>query len=381
MGETPMPILRRVASGEMGGTKTIQGPGPNGAGGSGARGAGPGPNGAGPNPGPNGAGGALVALIEAMRPAHWIKNAFVVAPIVFANLIGSMEAWGLCAAAVAAFCLLSSSVYLINDVCDRRLDRAHPSKRNRPIASGRLSPAAALLAAVVLLAAGLAIAAGVCVLHRGRATSFHGWGLLVWSGAYFLLNLAYSTWLKRKIIIDVIIVALGFVLRAMAGAAAIDGAAGIAVPISPWLVVCTLTLCLFIALTKRRYEVTELSPAEAAAARPANAGYDARDLEYMQTVSTAMAILTYCLYCLAPATVHRIGSANMVWTIPLVIYGMFRYNVRSRLIGKGDPVSILMRDRIMWLVLVLYVLLAALVIQHGRLPAVRYLLDTGVAGT
>ncbi len=325
-------------------------------------------------------GGALGALIEAMRPTHWVKNAFVVAPIVFANLIASGEAWGLCAAAVAAFCLLSSSVYLINDVCDRQLDRVHPSKRNRPIASGRLSPAAAIVAAVVLAAAGLAIAAAVCMMHRQGTRALHGWGLLVWSGAYFLLNLAYSTWLKRKVIIDVIIVALGFVLRAMAGAAAIDGAAGVAVPVSPWLVVCTLTLCLFIALTKRRYEVTELSPAEAAAARPANASYNPRDLEYMQTVSTAMAILTYCLYCLAPATVHRIGSANMVWTIPLVIYGMFRYNVLSRSLGKGDPVSILMRDRVMWLVLAAYVVMAALVISYGRLPAVRGLLDTGASG-
>jgi 4-hydroxybenzoate polyprenyltransferase len=279
------------------------------------------------------------------------------------------------------FCLLSSSVYLINDVCDRQLDRAHPSKRNRPIASGRLSPAAALVAAGVLLAAALAIAAVICAEHRAGASSLHGWGLLVWSGAYFLLNLAYSTWLKRKIIIDVIIVALGFVLRAMAGAAAIDGAGGVAVPVSPWLVVCTLTLCLFIALTKRRYEVTELSPDEAAAARPANAGYDARDIEHMQTVSTAMAILTYCLYCLAPATVHRIGSANMVWTIPLVIYGMFRYNVLSRRSGKGDPVSLLMRDRVMWLVLAAYMLMAALVIQYGGRPAVRDVLDAGFGGT
>ena len=352
--------------------KTMQGPGGSGSG--------AGPSGASPSgASPTGAGGTLVALIEAMRPTHWIKNAFVVAPIVFANLIGSLEAWLLCLAAVAAFCLLSSSVYLINDVCDRQSDRAHPSKRNRPIASGRLSPEAALVAAAVLLAAGLAVAAAVCVMHRAQATVLHGWGLLVWSGAYFLLNLAYSTWLKRQVIVDVIIVALGFVLRAMAGAAAIDGAGGIAVPVSPWLVVCTLTLCLFIALTKRRYEVMELSPPEAAAARPANAGYDAGDLAYMQTVSTAMAILTYCLYCLAPATVHRIGSANMVWTIPLVIYGMFRYNAQSRRIGKGDPVSVLMRDRVMWLVLALYVVMAALVIQYGGRPAVRGLLDAGAA--
>ncbi len=324
--------------------------------------------------GSGGAGGTLGAIIEAMRPTHWVKNVFVVAPIVFANRIGSLEAWGLCAAGVGAFCLLSSSVYLINDVCDRRADRSHPSKRNRPVASGRLSPTAAIVVAVLLAGAGLGVAAIVCWRYRIDAAALHGWGLLVWSAAYFVLNLTYSTWLKRKVIIDVICVALGFVLRAMAGAAAIG------VPISPWLVVCTLTLCLFIALTKRRYDVMELSREDAAASRAVNAGYRIADIEHMQTVATAMAILTYCLYCLAPWTIHRIGSANMVWTIPLVIYGLFRYNVQSRILGKGDPVAVLMRDRIMWLVLAAYVLLAALVIQYGGSPAVRNVLDVGGGG-
>ena len=183
-----------------------------------------------PGPSSGGAGGTLGAIVEAMRPTHWVKNAFVVAPIIFANRIGSLAAWGLCAAGVGAFCLLSSSVYLINDVCDRRGDRVHPSKRNRPVASGRLSPGAALVAAIVLAAVGLGIAAAVCGQYRVDGMALHGWGLLVWAAAYFALNLAYSTWLKRKIIVDVIIVALGFVLRAMAGAAAIG------VPVSPWLV-------------------------------------------------------------------------------------------------------------------------------------------------
>jgi 4-hydroxybenzoate polyprenyltransferase len=328
----------------------------------------------------DGAGFSPGALIEAMRPKHWIKNAFVAAPILFANLIGSAEAWALCSAAVGAFCLLSSSVYLINDVCDRRADREHPTKRNRPVASGRLSVAAAVAAAAVLAAGGLGIAAVVSWLHRGRAASLYGWGPLVWTGGYFALNLAYSTWLKNKSIIDVICVALGFVLRAMAGAAAIDGAANTDVPISPWLVVCTLTLCLFIALTKRRYEVTELSAETAAAARSVNAGYRTADLEHMQTVSTAMAILTYCLYCLAPSTVARLGSANMVWTIPLVIYGMFRYNVQSRRLGKGDPVAVLLADRVMWLVLGLYAVVSALVIRYGAVDALRGVLDTGAGG-
>jgi 4-hydroxybenzoate polyprenyltransferase len=313
----------------------------------------------------------MPALLAAMRPRHWIKNAFVAAPLLFAGLWDQAWAWIATLASVAAFCLLSSSVYLINDLCDRRADQAHPVKRNRPIASGRIRGGEATAAAVFLAAGAFAVLAAVVPAMRGRgAQPPAGLGLLVWGGLYFALNLLYSLWLKRLMIVDVLVVALGFVLRAMAGAAAI------AVPISPWLVVCTLTLCLFIALAKRRGEIAEMPEGRAADARSVHRGYTPEFLEHMLTVSAAMAILTYCLYCLSPWTVARIGSANMVWTIPLVVYGTFRYYRLTLLARRSDPVRLLIRDRAMWAVLIAYALLSAAVIRYGSHAGVQDILDT-----
>ena len=309
--------------------------------------------------------GGLAAVVEAMRIGHWIKNAFVAAPLLFSGRFTDAASWGLCAAAVAAMCLLSSAVYLVNDVCDRRRDRAHPVKRRRPVASGRLSPRAAVVVAAALAAVAFADIGLVGALTRRQGQLLGGLALLVWAGAYVALNLLYSLWLKNKVVVDVLVVALGFVLRAMAGAAAI------VVPVSPWLVVCTFSLCLFIAVTKRRSEIASLDAAEAAEARAVNRAYDAGQIDFMLTVSAAMAALTYTLYCLAPQTVARIGSAHMVWTVPLVVYGMFRYHRITRDGRRGDPVAVLVRDRVMWLVLAAYVLLSALVIQFGAHPAVR----------
>ncbi len=184
-----------------------------------------------------------------------------------------------------------------------------------------------------------------------------------------VLNLLYSFWLKAHMIIDVIVVALGFVLRAMAGAAAIS------VPVSPWLVVCTFTLCLFIALTKRRGEIAALPPESAAAARATNRAYEPGDIEHMLTVSAALAILTYSLYCLAPRTVTNVGSGHMVWTIPLVIYGTFRYYRLSHRASRSDPLRVLVGDKIMWIVLGVYVVLSAIIIKFGSHEAVRTILD------
>ncbi len=311
----------------------------------------------------------FVAVLEAMRIPHWIKNAFVAAPLLFAGRFGDGEAWLQCLAAVGAFCLLSSAVYLVNDICDSKRDAAHPDKRNRPIPSGRLSPAGAGAAAFFLLTAGACIVAVEAVADYNPSSSLHGLGLPVWTAAYLVLNVLYSFWLKSKAIIDVIIVALGFVLRAMAGAAAIN------VPISPWLVVCTFTLCLFIALTKRRGEIAALSEEQMAAARDATLGYDPGILDHMLTVSTAVAIIAYSMYCLAPRTVARLGSAHMVWTIPLVVYGMFRFYRTTLRKPQFDPVSLLVRDGIMWIVLILYVVVSGIIVKYGSLDAVRSVLD------
>jgi 4-hydroxybenzoate polyprenyltransferase len=313
--------------------------------------------------------GGATAVLEAMRIRHWVKNAFVAAPLLFAGRFDDPTAWGRTLAAVAAFCLLSSGVYLINDVCDRRRDAAHPVKSRRAVASGRLSVPSALTAGVLLLAVGLGVAVAVETVAYEPDQPLGGLGLLAWTAGYLVMNLAYSLWLKNRAIVDVILVAMGFVFRAMAGAAAIS------VPVSPWLVLCTFTLCLFIALCKRRSEIAELPAEQAVAARDANRAYDRRDLEHMLTASTALAILTYSLYCVAPRTVAQLGSAHMIWTVPLVVYGLFRYGRIARRAGGGDPIELLVRDRVMWLVVLVYVAVSGLVVKYGSHEAVREILD------
>ena len=315
--------------------------------------------------------GWLWPIVEAMRPGHWIKNSFVVAPVLFSMRFVEPLACVQALVAGGAFCLLSSGVYLLNDVCDRQADRAHPVKRRRPVASGRLSPSVAAAAGILLMIAGITVAVGMSLPLRSDQP-LYGSALILWAGCYLVLNLLYSFWLKAHMIIDVIVIALGFVLRAMAGAAAIS------VPVSPWLVVCTFTLCLFIALTKRRGEIAALPPESAAAARATNRAYEPGDIEHMLTVSAALAILTYALYCLAPGTVSRVGSAHLVWTIPIVVYGMFRYNRITRNASDYDPVSVMLRDRIMWIVLVGYVVWTGLILTYGGHPSVAGIVDVNI---
>lgn len=291
------------------------------------------------------------AVLEAMRPRHWIKNAFVLPAILFSGHFTDPVAWARALWAVAVFCFLSSAAYLFNDVLDRHCDRLHPIKKDRPVASGRLSVRGALAAAAVLALIGSAAAVGLSVWIWPLGEAPYGATFLAWSFGYLALNMAYSVRLKRVAVLDVIAVAFGFVLRAMAGAAAI------LVPISPWLIVCTLTLCLYIAVTKRRGEPVM---------EPAGKTFDAADLEHMIDVATTMALLTYSLYCLAPMTVARIGSAHLIWTIPLAFYGLFRFNRVSRAAEGLDPVTVLYRDKVMWAVVVAYVILAGLIVKWGR---------------
>jgi 4-hydroxybenzoate polyprenyltransferase len=304
-----------------------------------------------------------------MRPTHWIKNLFVVAPILFSGRYVSLEAWEFCLIAVASFCLLSSAVYLLNDLLDRVEDRNHPRKKHRPIASGRVSPALAAGASVLLAAAGMALASLPGVLRSEQVIALGGHGLLAWAGTYLVLNVLYSTWLKQHLYVDVIVIALGFVLRAMAGAAAI------AVGISPWLVLCTFTLCLFLGFTKRRGEQIQISASQARASRRTHAGYEPEELDRLITLSASLAIVTYGIYCIAPATVSRIGSAHMIWTIPLVMYGIFRYDRISRKRHLGDVVQVLLGDRALLGVLSVYVIVSLLVLRYGGRDAFASILQ------
>jgi 4-hydroxybenzoate polyprenyltransferase len=252
------------------------------------------------------AGGGLVALVRSLRPRQWVKNLFVLAPLVFAGtlLVPASVLRGL--GAFAAFCAVSSAVYLLNDVRDREADRRHPLKRHRPIASGALSVPGALSAAALLLVVSVALAypLGMPVLSV----------LLVYAG----LNLMYSAGLKHVVILDVMIVALGFVLRVLAGGFAVR------VGVSSWLLLCTIFLALFLAFSKRRHELLLLAD-DASGQRRVLSDYSPAFLDQMINVVTAASVVCYALYAVSPETAERHHTERLVYTVPLVLFGIFRY--------------------------------------------------------
>jgi 4-hydroxybenzoate polyprenyltransferase len=249
--------------------------------------------------------------------------------------------------AFLVFCGLSGAVYLVNDLADLAQDRLHPRKRLRPLASGALSPGTARLAAAVIGAASL----GLSVL-LGRPFA-------VLALLYVVLNLLYSFRLKHVVIVDVIVISLGFVLRAVAGAVAID------VAFSTWLLVCTLLLALFLALAKRRHEITSLLDG-AADHRRALAEYSPYLLDQMISVVTASCLVAYAFYTLAPETVEKYRTDRLAWTIPFVLYGIFRYlYLVHRKEQGGSPTDILLTDRpllldvALWAIAILAIVYAA----------------------
>jgi 4-hydroxybenzoate polyprenyltransferase len=266
------------------------------------------------------------ALVTSARPHQWTKNAFVfVAPLFARRLTDAHDAAAACAA-FGAFCLAASGVYLANDVADRERDRAHSVKRNRPIAAGRLSPAVASGAAAVLLAAGVATGFAVTPLL----------GALV--AGYALIQLAYVVKLRSIVLIDVFCIASGFVLRVFAGAAAVR------VPVSSWLVLTTIFLALFLALCKRRAEVSELAD-DRTGHRETLGEYPIAFLDELIGVTTASVVICYSLYTLDARTVHEFGTKNLVFTVPFVLFGVFRYLFLVHRRGRGaSPVTDVARD-------------------------------------
>ncbi len=289
-----------------------------------------------------------VALGELARPHHWIKNLIVLAPVLTAGLVGSAEAWASALAAAGAMCLLASGIYALNDLRDRRADRLHPDKRHRPLASGRLRPAEGALAGVAWLVGGLGVA------------SLVGWGVLALCAAYVALQLAYTAWLKRAVILDVLCIALGFVLRAAAGGVAIG------VEISPWLIVCTLTLMLFMGFCKRYNEVAALDADDRTRHRSTLADYTTGLLMHLITLSASIAVIAYLMYATSEMTVERIDTYYLVYLLPLVIYGVCRFAMLSMTARYSGPVDILLHDRPLQVVTVLAVVADWLVVTHGQ---------------
>jgi 4-hydroxybenzoate polyprenyltransferase len=269
----------------------------------------------------------FIALLESMRPRQWTKNLFVFPAIVFAQRLWDKGAVDVTLAAFIIFCFLSSSVYIVNDIADADKDRLHPTKRNRPIASGRL-PAGVALASSLLLAA-FSIALAFAINDR----------FVLCASLYLGLNLVYSFSLKHVVILDVIMVAAFFVLRAVAGAAAIN------VDISHWLLICTFLLALFIAMSKRRHELVLLEN-NASAHRASLTEYSPYLLDQMISVVTASTVMGYTLYTVDQDTVAKFGTDHLVYTVPFVVFGIFRYLYLIHQKGEGgDPDRIIVSDR------------------------------------
>ncbi len=267
------------------------------------------------------------ALLKSMRPHQWVKNLLLFGGLVFSQSLLDPARVLLALQGFLLFCLASSAVYLLNDLHDIEKDRQHPKKRLRPLASGALSPRAAMTAMAGLAA--MAVWGGFLL-----GVTF---GALV--AIYLIQNVAYTHSLKRQPILDVMCIASGFVLRAIAGSIVIG-----TVP-SPWIVLCTMTLAVFVGFGKRRHELVSLSE-NATKHRDCLAGYSQQFLDLMMAVSAASAVVSYSLYTVADQTVARFGTHLLMATTPFVMYGIFRffYLVHLRTEG-GDPSKLFVTDR------------------------------------
>jgi 4-hydroxybenzoate polyprenyltransferase len=248
----------------------------------------------------------LADYIRLLRPQQWFKNVFVFAGLIFSRHFIYPDSIEKSIYAFLIFSILSSSGYIINDIFDYNEDKAHPVKSKRPIAAGKIARGKAALLAIVLFAVSLVAA---CLLN----IDFFYVCII-----YTVLIMVYSLGIKNIVILDVLFVAVGYVLRAIAGAVVI------AVDISSWLLICTLLIALFLAISKRRTEIVLLGE-EATRHRRILSQYSLGLLNQMIAVVTAACIVAYCLYTLAPETVSKFGTRNLIYTVPFVIYGIFRY--------------------------------------------------------
>jgi len=290
----------------------------------------------------------MKAILVSLRPHQWTKNLVVLAALAFSKHLFESEPLLRAVSAFALFCGLSGAVYLVNDVADIERDRLHPRKRSRPVASGQLSTQTA-----AAVAAGLASACLLASLLLGPAFA-------LCALAYLVLNLCYSFRLKDIVILDVLSVSLGFVLRAVAGAVAI------AVQISEWLLICTILLALFLTLCKRRHELTSLEAA-APEHRRILSEYSPYLLDQMISVVTASCLTAYAVYTTAPETREKFQTDRLAWTIPFVLYGIFRYLylVHRREQG-GSPTEVLVTDRPLLVDVALWALAVVLVVYTAK---------------
>jgi 4-hydroxybenzoate polyprenyltransferase len=291
----------------------------------------------------------MIHLFKAMRPEQWTKNLVVFAGLVFSGRLLELEMVIRSGVGFLMFCLLSGSVYLINDIVDLPYDRLHPRKKHRAIASGKLSPSVAKLAAVVLAIIGVI---GCFVLDE--AAGYVGL-------SYLLLVTMYTLILKKIGMVDVMVIAIGFVLRAVAGVEFLKGADP-NVDLSPWLLVCTFFLALFMGLGKRKHEAASLGT-EARQHRKVLAGYASELTDGLIWVTAGSTMVSYSIYTIWPETVEKVGNQYLLYTIPFVSYGIFRYLTLVFEYRKGDrPGHLLITDPPIMIDALLWILVVAAVL-------------------
>ncbi len=287
-------------------------------------------------------------LLRIMRPKHWTKNIFVFAALVFGQQMTVPLAVGRAIGAFFCFCLASSAIYIFNDIIDRRTDDLHPEKRKRPIAAGSVSIGSA--AAMSALCAAAAIIGSILFARNFTIVIL----------SYIVLMILYSLLLKKVMIMDCIVISTGFCLRAVAGAIAVG------VFISPWLIICTFALCLFLAFSKRRGEIILLGQ-NSESFRQTLAGYTPELLVHMLDVTSGLAVVCFLLYAMDDRTLRIFGTNNLVYTTPLVLYCIFRF---SLLIQQGiysDPLQLIYKDLPFQIGLVLWILLCIVIIYADKL--------------
>lgn len=290
---------------------------------------------------------SIHSIIYQARPGHWIKNVVVLLPVIFGLQMYNINAWLRAFTAAIAFCFVSSSAYVFNDVWDRENDKAHPIKKNRPLASGKINVKTALIELVVLLLAALVIAQSLSL------------GLLYIVLIYAFMQLFYTTFLKSKVLVDVICIALGFVLRAAAGAVAIK------VEISPWLFICMFTICLFMGFCKRYSEITAINYI-ARDHRPVLIEYTPDLLTHLITLSAGIAVMAFLVYGLNERTVEQFGTNYFIYTLPIVVYAIFRFAMLSMKGSYTGPTDIILHDRVFQITILIWLLVAFCIIRYGE---------------
>ena len=290
----------------------------------------------------------LHAAVRLARPGNWIKNVVVLMPVLFGLQMDSAGAWINACVATAGFCFASSFAYILNDIKDRDADRTHPLKKTRPIAAGEITVKTAVMEAIVLFVLAIICAAVLSKL------------VLLMVVGYILMQLGYTFYLKHKVLVDVICIAMGFVIRAATGAVAIT------VAISPWLFICIFTICLFMGFCKRYNEVVTIGDIkDAENHRKTLIEYTPDLLTHLITVSAGIAIIAFLFYGLSESTVKSFGTNFFVYTLPVVVYAVFRFAMLSMKGAYNDPTEIMLRDRPFQATVMLWGVMAIIIILYG----------------